>query len=85
MAAALKPVETETEEPEQRPLPAETPTIPGTMREWRTATGVKLGATGRMEGGGWWSRSRIDGRYLLHRTRADASLALTLAYMRGSR
>lgn len=82
MAAALqlKPMEEPPETPEP---PNETPTIPGSIREWRTADGIKLGATGRMVGGGYWSRSTFDGRYQLHALYEDASLALTLAYMRG--
>lgn len=77
MAAALQ-INVEVEPSEVK----ETPTIPGSIREWRTVDGVKIGATGAMVGGGYWSRT-INGRYRLHELYEDASLALTLAYMRG--
>ena len=78
MAAALQTKA--TGDPEEEVV--ETPTIPGSIRHWRTAEGVQIGATGAMEGGGYWSRSPRGG-YRLHALYEDASLALTLAYMRG--
>lgn len=81
MGAALQPSVLADEGGDDTPV-VETPTIPGSVREWRTATGTKIGKVGKMEGGGYWSRSTVSGDYKLHKTKADASLALTLAYMR---
>lgn len=77
MAAALQ-LKTEVDPSE----PTETPTVPGSIRAWRTVDGVRIGTTGRMVGGGYWSRAP-NGDYRLHAGRDDASLALTLVYMRG--
>ena len=57
---------------------------PGTLRTWRTVKGVVIGVTGELTSGEWIAMLP-DESMSAHPSREDASLHLTLAYMRGLR
>jgi len=81
MAAALK-----------TPLPPDFPggsddvpdLVPGTLKAWRTKSGTPIGVTGRLSSGEWAAMTPDDD-ITVHESVHDASLHLTLAYMRGPR
>jgi hypothetical protein len=58
--------------------------VPGTLKAWRTKAGVPIGVTGRLSSGEWAAMTPDDD-ITIHESADDASLHLTLAYMRGPR
>ena len=78
----------------QRPIPVHPPPtqppedsdpildlVPGTAQAWRTKEGTIIGVVGRLSSGEWIAMLP-DETLSAHATREDASLSLTLAYMR---
>lgn len=55
--------------------------IPGSAQTWRTKEGTIIGVVGRLSSGEWIAMLP-DETLSAHASRADASLHLTLAYMR---
>lgn len=55
--------------------------IPGTAQAWRTKEGTIIGVVGRLSSGDWIAMLP-DETLSAHASREDASLTLTLAYMR---
>jgi len=58
--------------------------VPGTLKAWRTKEGTPIGVTGRLTSGEWVAMTD-DETITVHDTVDDASLRLTLAYMRRPR
>jgi len=70
------------------PPPDEVADIPdlvvGTLKAWRTKDNIPIGVTGRLASGEWVAMTP-DGDLTVHEEIYDASLTLTLAYMRRPR
>jgi len=82
-AAALKranapPLDT-PEEDEELDL------VPDSMKTWRTKGRVIIGVTAELASGEWVAMTEGTENLTVHETEADASLHLTLAYMRRAR
>jgi hypothetical protein len=85
MAAALSiahhPPPSPPGEPEEDPDDA-LDLIPETYQTWRTKSGTVIGVTAQLTSGEWIAMTPDD-VLTGHENRDDASLSLTLAYMRG--
>jgi hypothetical protein len=58
--------------------------VPGTLKAWRTKQGTPLGVTARLASGQWIAMTPDD-EITVYDEIHDASLHLTLAYMRRPR
>lgn len=83
MATALKNVD---------PAPTDTPEedddldlVPDSLKTWRTKGRVILGVTAQLVSGEWVAMTEGTEDLTVHETEADASLHLTLVYMRRPR
>jgi hypothetical protein len=68
-----------TEDPDDEPA-----LVASTVRHWRTKGGTVLGIVGQLTDGSWLAMTP-DEEVTTHALREDASLHLTLVYMRGPR
>ena len=84
MAAALQRPISHHPPPTQQPQEDSDPIldlVPGSAQTWRTKEGTIIGVVGRLSSGEWIAMTPDDA-LTGHETREDASLHLTLAYMR---
>jgi hypothetical protein len=80
MAAALK-LPPQLGPPDDAPDAPMPDIVDGTIKKWRTKEGAVIGVTGKLSTGEWVAMTP-DEDLTVHAKRHDASLALTLAYMR---